>query len=331
MKKTFLFLALATLFFSAPAASGQANEEFKPGGKIFGLLFTDFHTTFSGGENTSAFEVARSYLGLDYSFSRTFSSRILYDGTTAIMNNKTIYSAYLKNAYLQFDNGIITIRGGLTGSEQVSAVEKLWDHRYISKVAIDLSEMLSSADLGVAAKVRAGEKAAFDVAVTNGRGYKNLAPDGTYRFSAGASVMPLKELIIRGYYDIMGSSGSMQRTASITAGWNGQGLRAGAEYLRQDNNKMIAGNNFSGFSIFTSMKFSEKVSLFARYDDFNSVVAEGSSEPWNLAKDGSTILIGLDISPAHNIRFSPNFGGFIPDDASASFAATVGLNVEARF
>ena len=331
MKKSFLLFALILLLLATHAASGQTGEEFKPGGKIFGVLFTDFHTTFSGGDNTSAFEVTRSYVGYDYSFSRSFSSRILYDGTTGVINDKTIYTGYLRNAYLQFDNGTITIRGGLTGSEQISVVERIWNYRYITKMAIDLSEMIYSADLGLTVKVRVNKKASFDIGVTNGRGYKNLAADGTYRLSAGASAMPWNNVILRGYYDIMGPSGRMQRTASITGAWTGRKLSAGAEYLRQDNHLMTAGTNYTGFSVFTSIRLSEKVSLFGRYDDLSSAVTGGSDIPWNLARDGSNFFVGIDFSPVHNVRFSPNFGGFIPDDANASFAGTVGLNVEARF
>jgi hypothetical protein len=331
MRKHFLFLGLAALLLISPSVSGQANEEFKPGGKIFGLLFTGFHSTFSGGDNTSSFEIRRSYLGFDYSFSQKFMSRILYDGMTETVDGKMMYTGYLRNAYIQFSDGKLMIKGGLIGSEQIAVTEKLWNYRYITKPFIDYSGMIYSADLGVMARVMAGERITFDVSVTNGRGYRNIEADGTYRFSAGASVIPWKNVILRGYYDMMGPSGNMQRTASIIGAWNGPRFSAGAEYIRQANNKMTGGYDYSGISIFTSLQLSEKISLFARYDDLSSVVPAGIAEPWNLAKDGSNFFLGVDYSPVRNVRLSPNFAGLIPDDPEASFAATVGLNVEARF
>jgi hypothetical protein len=138
-------------------------------------------------------------------------------------------------------------------------------------------------------------------------------------------------VILRGYYDMMGPSGNMQRTASIIGAWNGPKFSAGAEYISQVNNKMTSGYDYSGISFFTSLQLSEKISLFARYDDLSSVVPAGLTEPWNLAKDGSNFFFGVDYSPVRNVRLSPNFGGFMPDDANASFAGTVGLSVEARF
>lgn len=330
MKKTLCLLTLITVF-SSSFLSAQTNEEFKPGGKIFGLLFSNFHTTFSDRSNTSAFEVTRSYLGFDYAFSKTFSSRILYDGTTETINGKTIYTGYLRNAYLQFDNSTVAIRGGLIGAEQISVMDRLWNYRYITKPPIDYSGMTFPADLGLMTKVKAGDKVVLDIAVTNGRGFRDIAADGTYRFSAGISVSPWQKLIFRGYYDLMGPSGRMQRTASIIGAWNGPKFSAGAEYLRQNNNKMTEGNDYSGYSIFTSIRLADKIALFARYDDLSSVTPEGGEEPWNLSKDGSNLFIGIDLTPVKNVRISPNFAGFFPDNVEANMTSTIGFNVEARF
>ncbi len=62
-----------------------------------------------------------------------------------------------------------------------------------------------------------------------------------------------------------------------------------------------------------------------------SVTVTGETEPWNLSKDGSNLFLGIDWSPAKNVRISPNFIGFFPDDSEADFVGTIGLNVEARF
>jgi hypothetical protein len=59
-------------------------------------LFANYHTTFTDGTNSSAFEVTRSYFGYDFSFSKEISSRVMYDGTTEVINGKTIYSGYLR-------------------------------------------------------------------------------------------------------------------------------------------------------------------------------------------------------------------------------------------
>ena len=66
-------------------------------------------------------------------FSKTIMSRVMYDGMTQTVNGKIISIGYLRNAYLQYDNGKLTLRGGLIGVEQISMAEKFWNYRYITK------------------------------------------------------------------------------------------------------------------------------------------------------------------------------------------------------
>jgi len=329
-KRTIIFI-LAVLVLTTTSASAQESNEFRPEGKVFGLLFTNFHTTFEGGSNSSAFEVTRSYLGFDYRFSEDLSARIMYDGTGEVIDGKTIYSGYLRNAYIRYRKGSLTLKGGLIGMEQVSVIENIWSYRFVAKAPINYSGMTEAADLGLSTKIDAGERLVFDLSVTNGRGFKDLTADGTYKLSTGFTLTPARNMIIRGFYDMMGSTGSMQRTASITAAYTGPLLTAGAEYFRQENNKMTQGNDFSGISLFTRLSLSKRVSLFARYDRISSVIPDGDTDPWNITEDGSYIFAGIDLSPVNNLRISPNFVGYIPTDEGTDRVSTFGLNVEARF
>lgn len=324
-------VALSILMLTTVSVAAQESEDFKPSGKFFGLLFTNYHTTFNGDDNYSAFEVTRSYFGYDFSFSKEISSRVMYDGTTEVINGKTIYSGYLRNAYLQYDNGKILFRGGLIGTEQISMMEKIWGYRYVTKPPIDYSGMIQAADLGVMTVVQAGEFLDLDLSVTNGRGFKDISANGTYRLTAGFTLTPVENLLFRGYYDMMGPNGRMQRTASITAAWLGPKFNAGAEYFRQDNSSMTEGRNYSGISIFGRVAVAERVRLFARFDRISSVTMEGAQDPWNLSKDGSYIYAGIDFSPVKNVRISPNYSGYIPSAENSDNVGTIGLNIEAKF
>ena len=326
-----LSVALGILMLMTVSAAAQESDEFKPSGKFFGLLFSNYHTSFSGGENNSAFEVTRSYFVYDYSFSKEISSRIMYDGTTEVINGKTIYSGYLRNAYLQYDNKKFMIRGGLIGAEQIAMMDKIWGYRFVTKPPIDYSGMIQAADLGIMTKVYAGELLQLDLSVTNGRGFKDIVANGTYKLSTGFTLTPVENILIRGFYDMMGPSGSMQRTASITAAWMGPKFNAGAEYFRQDNASMTDGRDYSGISVFARVPLSEKVRLFARYDNITSVTMPGDEDPWNVNRDGSYIFAGIDFSPARNVRISPNFTGYLPSDGGNENVSTIGLNIEAKF
>jgi hypothetical protein len=329
MQKTLIFVLLSTVFLLPVKA--QESDQFKPSGKIFGLLFADYHTAFSGGGNISVFEITRSYLGFDFYFSKTLMSRVMYDGMTQTINGKIISTAYLRNAYLQYDNGKLTVRGGLIGVEQLSMADKFWNYRYITKPPMDYSSMVFSADLGLMAKYQVVEAVSIDIGLLNGRGYKDVAPDTTLKLIAGITVKPARNFMIRGYYDAMGPGGERQMTFSFTGAYLGPVFSLGAEYFRQNNHLTELGADYSGVSIFSAVRVAEKFSVFARYDNIGSATLEGETDPWNLSKDGTNLFIGFDYSPVKNIRISPNFTWFTPDDAEADYTGTVGLNVEARF
>jgi hypothetical protein len=329
MKKTLILVLLAAALLLP--AQAQETDQFKPSGKIFGLLFADYHTTFSGGENISVFEITRSYLGFDYSFSKTIMSRVMFDGMTQSVNGKIMSIGYLRNAFLQYDNGKLTLRGGLIGVEQLSMADKFWNYRYISKPTIDYSSMVYSVDLGFMAKYQISDAVSIDLGLLNGKGYKDVTPDTTLKFTSGISVKPVKNFMFRGYYDMMGPGGERQMTFSFTGAYLGPVFSIGAEYLRQNNHLTVEGEHYSGVSIFSAVKIGEKFSVFARYDNLGSVTVEGEADPWNLSKDGTNLFIGFDYSPVKNVRISPNFTWFTPDDTEADNIGTVGLNVEARF
>lgn len=329
-KKLFLLFSAGAMALSV-SAGAQPTEEFKPSGKLFGNFFADFHNTSSGGQNINVFEVTRSYFGYDYGFSKTVSSRIMFDSFTQTVGGKVIMTGYLRNAYLQFDDGKFTLRGGLIGAEQISMADKFWNYRYITKAFIDYSGMIFSADIGFLAKYKVADIMTLDLSIVNGRGFKDLAANNTLKLVSGFTLTPAKNLMFRGYYDVMGREDNTQWTASFTGAYIDNTFTLGAEYLMQNNHLMAPGENFSGFSVFTALRFAEKYSLFARYDNIGSVTPDGETDPWNLSKDGNNLFLGIDWSPAKNVRISPNFIGFFPDDSEADFVGTVGLNVEARF
>jgi len=329
MSKYLFILAVSASL--AISASAQDPEEFKPSGKVFGLLFADYHNTFSDGKSLPVFQVTRSYLGYDYSFSKTVSSRVMFDGFTQVINGKMMITGYLRNAYLQYDNGKLLIRGGLIGSEQLSNAEKFFNYRYIAKPTMDYAQMVFPTDLGFMARYRAADFVTIDMSVVNGKGYKEITPDTTLKVVTGVTLVPFKNLNFRIYYDLMGPAGGRQSTFSLTGAYTGKTVSFGAEYLAQTNHLMNAGEDYSGISIFSAVRLAEKFSAFARYDNIVSVTPEGETEPWNLSNDGTRFCIGFDYSPAKNVRISPNFIGLIPEDDEAAFVGSVGLNVEARF
>jgi len=324
-----LFIILATSKVSAQEAEEQ-KEEFKPSGKPLFVMFTNVHTTLSDNKYLTAFEVNRGFLGYDYSFSRQLSGRIIYDATTQTVSGKVMMQGYLRSAYLQYDNGVFQLKGGLIPSEHLAIADKLWNYRYIARPLIDISGMIFSADLGVSARYKPSDIASFDFSITNGRGYKDLAADSTFRYSAGITFLPVKNITLRGYFDLMPENDA-QWTTGFMCVYTGARFSLGAEFDMQKNHTYIKEHNYSGAAIFGSYMLNEKVSLFSRFYEFSSVVPDGETSAWNSENDNKTLVAGIDYTPVKGVRFGPNITYIDPDEAGADSKTIVGINVEIKF
>lgn len=327
----FLGLITADLFNVSAQSPAQNPDGFAPSGKPLFVLFSDVHTTFSDSKHLTAFEVNRGFLGYEYSFSKNFSGRIVYDATAQSVNGKTLMEGYLRNAYLQFDNGIILIRGGLINSEHMMVADRLWGYRYVAKSLIDISGMIYSADLGISVKYTPSEVASLDFSVTNGRGYKDLAADSTFRYSTGVTINPLKGLTLRGFVDFMPEKNATQWTSAFICDYTSKRFSLGAEYDFQKNHSNIKEHDYSGFAVFGAYSVSKSVTLFGRYYEYSSVIPHGDNVAWNSSNDNNTIIAGLDYTPVKGIRISPNLTFINPAEAGSANITIASLNIEVKF
>jgi hypothetical protein len=334
-KSISLIILSAILVVHAINVSAQnetkEKEVFVPGGKLFGQYFLNVHNTFTDKKNLTSFEIARSFLGYDYSFSRTLSGRIIYDATAVTVSNKMIYQGYLRNVYLQYDNGILNIKGGIITPEQIIMNLYMWNYLYVGRPLIDYSGMTYTSDIGIAAKYNISKQVSFEITVTNGRGCKNLAPDSAFRYSAGLTILPVKNFIIRGYFDILTKYNVSQTTFDLAAAYETEKVVLGGEYMLQNGNLNIRDNNLYGFGIFTRLKLKDKLYFLGRLEDLSSVTVAGSEDPWNLAKDHSKLIVGLEFTPVKGVRLAPNYALIIPDDHNLANTSTIGINVELKF
>jgi len=309
----------------------QVQEGFKPSGKPVVLIFANVHHTFSDGDDLTSFEVTRGFLGYDYSLSKKFSAKVLYDATSQTENGSVILESYLRNAYLQYTSGTITVRGGIIPAEQLKVWESLWNYRYIAKPFIEGYGMTLSSDLGMAFKYRPSENLSLDFSITNGHGAKDIEADTSLRYDAGITFHPVKNFTFRVYFDIMTKNEVSQWTSSLSGGYSGDRFSLGAEYYMQKNHLIISQQDYAGLNIFSSFKIWDKTSIFADYNYLFSNVPDGETEKWNAARDGSNIIAGIDFNPVKGVRLAPVFTWFIPKEAGIKSRVTIGFNIEARF
>jgi hypothetical protein len=327
-----LYVILLSSFIKTTAQEVAVEKvKFEPSGKAFGQVFANVHDSFSNDRSLAAFEITRSYLGYDYSFSRTLMGRIIYDATVGTLNGKTIYQGYLRNVYLQFDNGLFNIKGGIITTEQLAINVKMWNYLFMGRLFADYIGMSFTSDLGMSVKYNLSKKISFDLSVTNGLGYKNIAPDSSFRYSAGMTFLPTNNFIIRGYFDIKNRNKVVQSTLDVSGAYVTDKVIMGAEYVLQKNHLNSDNNDYSGFSVFARLRLKEKLFIFGKYDDLSSGTPDGFTDAWNLAKDGSNLYIGLEYAPVKGVRLAPNFGIIIPDDHNSVKTTIVGLNTELKF
>lgn len=327
MKKvTFLFGILVCL---ATSAFAQEKEPFQPSGKVFMTVFSNFNSTISDGTTASAFALERAYFGYEYNLSKNFYGKLNFDiGNPGA--GKLEMTAYVKNAFIRYHTDKITAEFGLIGTTGFKTMESLWGNRYIEKVFQDAYKFNASADLGASITYKFNNLVSADLMVVNGEGYKNLQADNQFKTGLGVTVNPVKEVILRGYYDMMGTTNS-QTTASGAVGYKAKKITAVAEYNLQNNVGNTSGKSFSGYSVSANYNAAKNVKVFARYDALTSNTITEETANWNLSKDGSLLLAGVEYNPVKGVKFAPNFRLWSPADDSKASKTSFFLNCEIKF
>lgn len=316
---TFAMLGMALIGMS------QTSEEFTPSGKPFVKIFSNVHSTITDGETATAFELSRLYLGYEYFFSPNFSAKANFDvGDPGSDNNKLHMTAYVKNAYVAYKNGGLTVNFGLIGTTAFGTQEKFWGNRYVEKSFQDKFGFNASADLGASVAYKFCKEFSADVILVNGEGYKNLQSDSAMRVGFGATINPVKKVTARAYYDFINKDVT-ESTLGLFAGYQADNFSIGAEYNKKYNSKFVDGQDQDGVSAYAAYKTSKKVKLFARFDQLNS------NNDWNMSKDGQLYIAGLEYAPVKGVKVAPNFSGWSPADSSKPFQSTLFLNCEIKF
>ncbi len=328
MKKITTLLIFAMLLTFNLSAQSE-KESFKPSGKVFVKIFSNYHSTFSDGTSNSAFELDRAYLGYDFNLSENFSGKINFDiGNPGV--GKLEMTAYIKNAYLNYTKNNFSVMFGMISTTQFTLQENFWGNRYVAKAFQDEYKMGSSADLGLSATYNLAKWLSADVIIANGEGYKALQADNKFRSGVGITVHPLEHMNIRGYFDVMGSD-TAQTTFSSFISYDFGKATIGAEYNLQQNAGYNEGKDYSGTSVYASFIPTKKIKLFGRYDYLTSATLEGQSSNWNRAKDGSLIIAGIEYQPVKGVKFSPNYRLWKPANSEQKPTQYLYLSCEIKF
>ena len=326
MKRRIILSALAFIMLAGNNFAQEAAADFKPSGKAFMKVYTNYHSTWTNGEANKVFEIQRAYFGYQYQLSEYISGRLTLDVGDPDFGNFEM-TAYLKHAYVQFRKNRLTAKIGMIGLHQYKLQEDLWGGRYLYKSFMDEHRFGPSADLGAYVAYNIHEMLQLDVTIANGEGFKKLESDTALKYSVGATLMPLKGLDLRASYDRMGKD-SAQQTLAIYAGYSNEKIALGAEYNHQLNYKRFNGHDRSGVSLYGSYQL-EKVRFFGRYDMLSSPTLSTDTDPWNYARDGQLVIAGVEFRPLKGLIVTPNYQAWIPANRSGvSHSAYLSLEIK---
>jgi hypothetical protein len=329
-----VFIAYVLFFSNNAFSQNQKEEIFKPSGKAYGKVFSNFHYQLFTDKQESAFAVDRAYFGYEYNLSSEFTVNLKLD--IGSPNQDSQYDilkryAYFKNAELIYTKDNLSLRFGLIDLYQFKVQEKFWGHRYVYKSLQDEHKFGSSADLGASLAYKFNDFISTDLTVMNGEGYNQLQSDNAYKTGLGLTLKPLKNLTARFYADYT-EQDEIQTSLAAFLGYQLKKLgKIGVEYNYQMNNKYKADQDLYGISTYASYNLNEKWELFGRYDKLWSNKLEGEENSWNLNKDGSAIIGGIQYSPHKKIKIAANYQDWYPYAKNLDNESYFYLNLEFKF
>lgn len=298
MKKIGIVLVLSVTFALSVCAQ-KLND-----GKMIITILSNFHSGFGALNDDRGFELERSYLGYQCSLPSNLEMKVVFDVGRSNSVDDFHRIAYVKNALVSWKSGNWKLSGGIVPTILCDFQEKFWGYRYVMKSFQDEYKFGSSADLGISAAYQFSEHLALDAIIVNGEGYKKVQVDDGLAYGLGLTMNLLDGLSIRLYGGMNEASEEGLEDAYNLAtfvGYKNKDFSIGAEYNSYMNGGYIPDANQSGFSLYTSLRVSDKVSIFGRTDCLSS------KDDWNEENDGVLGLVGVDVKLNKYIQISPNF------------------------
>ena len=330
MKKFCLALVLS---FSFIVSNAQDSIVFQQKGSPVLRVFSNFVAPIDGDDQKTSFELRRAYLGYRYQLYEHWEAAIVLD--IGSPNDDSPYSllkryAYFKIASLTYNYNNLRVQAGIIPRYSMQAPESFWGRRYIEKVFLDAYRFAPTADIGLGLDYTVNKNLSLYMALMNGEGYDQLQHDNTYEWSVGVNYLPTKWLFFRINLDYSKKAVSETMSSFFTGLRFKNDLVFGAEYNLLHNEGFEKGTNRSGYSIYGHKTWSKKYSVFARYDWLQSNIPQGFNHPWNLAKDGSALLYGLEYYPKPKIHISLNYQDWFPAANDLENTKAFYINLEFR-
>ncbi len=219
-----IFLLLGVRVYSQNPTLQAPDSSFKPSGKPIIQVFGNFdYNATRNAQKTYGFWFGRAHFGYQYHFSKHLLGKVIIDagrpttvGTLTVTNafgdtlnvtstskEGSYYTMTLKFASLEWEiTDAITLQASAILQNHYITQEKFWGYRYLAETFQDRYYHIPSADLGFIACFKPANTISFDIALTNGEGFRYNQDDyGDVKLAGGVDFNPIKGLQTRFYTD----------------------------------------------------------------------------------------------------------------------------------
>ena len=356
MKQKILTIIIFILGFTSTVMAQTPDTAFKPTGKPIIQVFGNFdYNATNNAKKTYGFWFGRAHFGYEYQFSEQISGKIIIDagrpttvgqievedtsGNSLDVTNKSkegsYYTMTLKFASIEWKpNSFVRIQAGGVLQNHYITQEKFWGYRYVAPTFQDKYYGIPSSDLGIIGYFTLNEMLGFDIALTNGEGFRYDQDEyGDVKIAGGIDFNPIKGLQTRFYTDYTKSDNplkpSEQQLFSIFAGYKFDNkFRIGAEYNYRKNHLNINKHNLYGLSVYSSVLVVKNLELFGRFDQLQANTISGDAQSWYYSGIGNAYIAGVHYNPVKGVNISLTYQSWTPKDSSVDFQNHIVLSFE---
>jgi len=313
----------------------------KVSGKIwtsYGVDLTDPDDLANGFEVDRAYLTAKKKIGDDISTRVTLDVGRMKDQTTSFVDSAGTeveveipqdprLQAWLKYAYVGWKaTDDIELRLGAAGTPYVGFAEKVWGHRYMSKVFVDSVGIQGSSDIGLhGLGEHADGKVGWAAAVMNGGGVKKVEDDLAKRAQLRFTFDPMAggdnrlPLTLYGGTEVGGTDDPMSFVLG-SVGFKSEVITLLVDYATV----MQSGNTGQGAGLALVPSIPDLVEIPVRVDWFDpSTDLEGDS--------ATRIMAGLSRKVAKKVRLAGMYERTTPEGAADQAEHGVVARLEAGF
>jgi hypothetical protein len=259
--RRYFFLLL--LFFHVVILNAQHNTL---EGKKYSVEFQIFANTSFNNETSQQlkfeYDIKRTLIIYRQHLSKKFNFCLA--GDTYGKNNEKPYNRtpYLKRAYLQYHNQVLSISAGLIVLEQFKYQRKIWQLRYIDKTFQNKFKYGKNRNIGILLKHNLSSRFSYDLAITTG--YSTPVKNSSKKYQ-----LMMGQTFNTGFcsfrlFNSISLKPDYEHILSLFITKEIRKSKLGIEVAKKSsNNKEM---NKYGFSVFGNHLFYKNIMIFARYD-----------------------------------------------------------------